>query len=221
MQPLGAAAVEGEAAEQDDARDRVRGLREAGAREVVVDEALRAEAGEQALGDPLLEVQVDGVLGEHAGVLEDDRPDRRLAAPLGELLVRSSAGARSVSRVAAQLGSVSARRSSGGKVQTGLAVLVRGLRERLGAQELERAGERVAERLGLEADPVAGRLEQVLAALDLRLQVFLALARGLELLLGDALALRIEVRLLDLARQPLGVAVADAAAEAGARCRRR
>ena len=52
-----------------------------------MDEALRAEAGEQALRDPLLEVQVDGVLGEHARVLEDDRPDRRLAAPVGELLV--------------------------------------------------------------------------------------------------------------------------------------
>ena len=52
-----------------------------------MDEALRAEAREQALGDPLLEVQVDGVLGEHARVLENDRPDRRLAAPVGELLV--------------------------------------------------------------------------------------------------------------------------------------
>ena len=65
-----------------------------------MDEALRAEAGEQALGDPLLEVQVDGVLGEHAGVLEDDRPDRRLAAPVGELLVllRGALGACRASR---------------------------------------------------------------------------------------------------------------------------
>jgi hypothetical protein len=28
-----------------------------------------------------------GVLGEHARVLEDDRPDRCLAAPVGELLI--------------------------------------------------------------------------------------------------------------------------------------
>ena len=71
-----------------------------------MDEALGAEAREQPLGDALLEVQVDGVLGQHACVLEDDRPDRRLAAPVGELLVALARGARSVSSVAAQLGSV-------------------------------------------------------------------------------------------------------------------
>ena len=72
-----------------------------------------------------------------------------------------------------------------------------------------------ASRNGAASKPAqcAGRFEQALAALDLRLQVLLALARGLELLLGDALLLRIEVRLLDLARQSLGVAVADALAE--------
>ena len=123
-------------------------------------------------------------------------------------------GARSVSRVAAQLASVSARRSSGGKVQTGRPSSSVAFRERLGAEELEGAGERIAERRRLEARPVAGGLEQALAALDLRLQVFLAFARRLELFLGDALLLRVEVRLLDLARQLLGVAVADALAEA-------
>src|SRR3990172_10460532 len=87
VEPLRAPAVERETAEQDHARDRVRGLREARAREVVVNEALRAEAGEQTLRHPLLEVQVDGVLGEDTRVLEDDRPDLRLAAPIGELLV--------------------------------------------------------------------------------------------------------------------------------------
>ena len=45
------------------------------------------------------------------------------------------------------------------------------------------------------------------------LQVVLALARGLELLVGDPLAPCVEVGCLDLAREPLGVAVADAAAE--------
>ena len=87
MQPLGALAVEREAAKQDHARDRVGGLGEAGPGEVVVDEALGAEAGEQTLGHPLLQMQVDGVLREHTGVLEDDWADWRLAAPVGKFLI--------------------------------------------------------------------------------------------------------------------------------------
>ena len=178
-----------------------------------MDEALRAEAGQQPLGDALLQVQVDGVLGQHAGVLEDDRSDGRLAAPVGELLVLLARRPERVegggpARVGLAPGGRAAGRSRlGGRRSSRL------LGERLGTQELEGAGERVAERRRLEADPVARRLEQRLAALDLRLQVLLALARGLELLLGDALLLRVEVRLLDLARQLLGIAVADALAE--------
>ena len=48
--------VERETPEQDHARNRVGGLREASTRQVVVDKALGAEAREQALGDPLLEM---------------------------------------------------------------------------------------------------------------------------------------------------------------------
>ena len=62
-------------------------MREARARQVVVDKALRPEAREQALGNALLEMQVNGVLGEYASVLEDDWPNGRLPAPIGELLV--------------------------------------------------------------------------------------------------------------------------------------
>src|SRR5439155_11017719 len=87
VQSLRALTIEREAAQKDHARDRVRGLRETGARKVVVNEALGAKAGQQPLGDPLLEVQVNSVLRQHAPVLEDDWPDRRLAAPVGDLLV--------------------------------------------------------------------------------------------------------------------------------------
>ena len=118
VQPLGAASVEESRPSRMTRGIESADLGEAGAREIVVDEALRAEAREQPLRDPLLEVQVDGVLGEHAGVLEDDRPDRRLAAPVGELLVLLARRAQSVSSVAAQLGSVAARPSSAGNVQT-------------------------------------------------------------------------------------------------------
>ena len=104
-------------------------------------------------------------------------------------------GARRVSRVAAQLASArraAVERREGPDWSTRI---VGCFRERLGAEELEGARERVAERRRLEAGPGAGCLEQVPAALDLRLQVVLALARRLELLLGDALLLRVEVRL--------------------------
>ena len=87
MQPLGAAPVETEPPEEDDPGNRVLRLGEAGAGQVVVDEALGAEPGEQALGDPLFQMQVHGVVAEHPGVLEDHRPDGRLAAPVGQLLV--------------------------------------------------------------------------------------------------------------------------------------
>ena len=60
------------------------------------------------------------------------------------------------------------------------------------SSEQERASRNGA---GSKPDPVARRLEQGPAALDLRLQIVLALARGLELLLGDALRLRVEVGL--------------------------
>jgi len=50
-------------------------------------------------------------------------------------------------------------------------------------------------------------------ALEAPLQVRLAISGGLELLLADALLLRIEVCVFDLARQALGVAVADALTE--------
>ena len=70
-------------------------------------------------------------------------------------------------------------------------------------------------RNGAASKPVqcARCIEQVPTALYLRLQVFLAFAGRLELFLGDALLLRIEVRPLDLARQLLGVTVTDALTE--------
>src|SRR3990172_6001890 len=118
-------------------------------------------------------------------------------------------GVRSVSTVAAQLASASARRSSRGNLQTRF-VLVPALLDGLCAQELEGAREGIAERLRFEPDPVAGRFQQILAVRDLRLQILLSLAGGLELLLGDALLLGVEVRGLDLASEPIGVIVADA-----------
>ena len=117
--------------------------------------------------------------------------------------------------MAAQLGSAAARRSSGGKRPDAPAVVVVGLGERLGAEQLERAGERVAERLGVEADPLPRALEQVAAALDLRLAAPPgARAPPRAPRRRCCLRSRVEVGRLDLAREALDVAVADAALEA-------
>ena len=201
MEPLGAPAVERQAPEQDHPRNRVRGLREAGAREIVEDEALGAEAGEQALRDALLEVEMDRVLGEDAGVLEDDRPDRRLTAPVGELLVLPAGRAQRVE------GGGPARVGLGAAIEArkaphGGAMLVAALLEALDAKQFQGAREGVAEGCRLESDPVAGRLQQAPAALDLRLQL------GVPPHVVD-----VDVRRLDLAREPIGVAVADALPE--------
>ena len=112
-----------------------------------------AEAREQPLRDPLLEVQVHGRLGEHARVLEHDRPDRRLAPPVGELLAGRVAarGACRASRPSSDR--AAARASSGGNVHTGRPCSSRVSRQRLGAEQLERADERVAERLARRTRP--------------------------------------------------------------------
>jgi hypothetical protein len=50
-------------------------------------ESLRAEPCEQPLCHPLLQMQVNSILGEHARVLEHDGPDQSFPAPLRDLLV--------------------------------------------------------------------------------------------------------------------------------------
>ena len=115
-----------------------------------MDEALRAEASEQALGDALFEVQMNSVLGEHARVLENDRPDRRFAAPVGELLVLLRGRAERVEGGGpARIGLRTAVERREGPDRRRPVVIV-ALRERLGAEELKGARKGVAERLWLE-----------------------------------------------------------------------
>ena len=89
------------------------------------------------------------------------------------------------------------------------AVLVGGLGEWLGAEDLKGATERFAKRCDLEARPRARLLEETAAVFDLRLEILLAIARRFELFLGDALPLLVKVCLLDLPHEALGIAVAD------------
>ena len=59
VEPGRVVAVEAEAGDQVDQRDRARRLGQAGPREVVVDEPLRLEPPEEPLADPVLQVHVD------------------------------------------------------------------------------------------------------------------------------------------------------------------
>src|SRR5262249_21186467 len=93
------------------------------------------------------------------------------------------------------------------------AVLVRRLGERLGAEDLQRARQRVTEGNGFEPGRGPRSFEQSSTALDLGLEVLPPLTGRLKLFLGDALLLGLEVGGLDLAREPLGISVTDALAE--------
>ena len=178
-----------------------------------MDEALRPKAGQQTLCDALLQVQVHRLVGQAAGVREHHRADGRLTPPLRQRLVAAARDTQRVERggpapVAVNLPVERWKAPNLGALRRA------GRAQRGGAQQLQRAGERVPERLRLEADPAARPVEQGAAALDLLVEISLSGARRLQLLRGNAAAARIRVRLLDLARQLAGVAAADARAEA-------
>jgi hypothetical protein len=146
---------------------------------------------------------------KHSRVLKNDRPDRGFAAPIGErliLLAGCPQGVEGRGPACVSLCTTVERR----EVPDWSARVVSRLLKWLGSEEFEGARQRRSKRRCLEARPSPGGREQVLAARDLLLQVFLAFTRLLELLLGNALLLRVEVRPLDLARQLLGIAVPDA-----------
>ena len=131
------------------------GLYQAGPGQVVVDEALGAEPGQQALRHALLQVQVHRVVGEHAGVLEHDRADGGVAPPLGQLLVAPARHAQRIQGGLVQLASASVWPVRGGNVQVGEPSSVRCSCNGLGPDQLQRAGQRGTERLRLEVDPAA------------------------------------------------------------------
>lgn len=83
-------------------------------------------------------------------------------------------------------------------------------RQRLRAQEFEGAGDRIAERLGVEADPPPRCLQVVSATVDLAREVILALTRVLEFGLGRALSGLGEVCGFNRQLEPGGIAMANA-----------
>ena len=185
VQPGGARAVEREAAEQDDARDGVVGLREAGAREVVVDKALREKTTEKALHDAVLEVELHDVFVNAFGRVEDHRTNGRLPAPF-EAAFAVFGGLRSVSSVVGPGGIGSASGVQIGKAKT-LRRLLRCRRrfEGLGTEHFQRAGDGVAKLVIVETDPLPGIVESIPERVDLPLERFPTIPVDFEFLVGD------------------------------------
>ena len=83
-------------AKEDHARDGVGGLAQAGAREVVMDEALRAETSQEAGRDTVLQMEMDHIVVDRAGILEHEldgiaveaRGDRMGLANLSEFILQ-------------------------------------------------------------------------------------------------------------------------------------
>src|SRR5437870_7061468 len=101
-----------------------------------MDESLGTKSGEQTLSDPLLQMQMDRVLGEHARVLEDDWTDWRLAAPVGDfliLLARLSERVQGSEPTRVRLGTPAQRR----KGPDSMACFISGLGERRGAEQFK------------------------------------------------------------------------------------
>src|ERR1044071_8522844 len=71
----------GQAAEQNHTGDRIGGLAEAGAGEVVVDKTLRDESREQPANHGMLQVELDHLICDGSGVFENDWADGGTPAP--------------------------------------------------------------------------------------------------------------------------------------------
>ena len=212
MQALGPAPEEAESAEQHYPGNGVGGLYETGAGKIVVHESLGPKARQQTLRHALVQVQVHGVVGEHSGVLEHDRANGSFPPPLGELLVRLAGGAEGIQGG----GPARIRPRLAGKRRKGpdrFAILGAAFVERRGAHPLQRAGHRVAERIGRELHPAARACQQSTASLDLRFEILPSLAGRFQLLGRDTLLLPHEVGHLYLPCEAVHVPVTYATAK--------
>ena len=161
-----------------------------------------------------------GVVGEHPGVLEDHRSNGRFLPPLGEFLVGlawSAEGIQGGGPARIRLGFAGKR----GKRPDCVAVVGAALLQRCGAHQLQGAGQGVSEWFGRELHPASRPFQQPAASFDLRLEVFLPLACGFELLGRDTLLLTVEVRRFDLPARDASRPGDGFRREGAARCRRR
>ena len=173
----------------------------------MVDEALGAEAGEQPPGDALFEVELHPVVGEAARVLEDDRADGRGLPPLRQLLLALPGGAEGVER-----GFPARLAGEPGEGPEPLPLGIPGFPERVGAEDFQGTGERLAEGFGVEAGLPAGAVEQLAAPLVGVVELVLPAAGGGEFFLGEPPFRGVGRGLAgpDPVGKPVGVGVADA-----------
>ena len=90
--------VEGQPANEQDARHGIGGLREAGAGEIVMNKALRDKTREQTLDNALLKMHLHDFFRHLAWILEYDGPDGRGASPFPKLLVAFAGNTQAVHR---------------------------------------------------------------------------------------------------------------------------
>ena len=203
----GAAAIQREAAKQDDACVLIAAGCEAGTGEVVVHEALRKEASEQALHHAVLEVEVHGRLIERRLRLEHDRADRRRPAPPEVAFAVLRRGAQGVEGVR-PVGCATARRFERREFEGCGAGGELGLLEARVLQKLERAAHGVAQSGVVESECFLRLLEIAFEGVDLVLEFGGALAARLELGLDFRLCGGVGLVVLEFLREGLDLALA-------------
>lgn len=161
MQARGVLAVKRQPAQGQDMRRGLVDKTHAGADQLVVQESLRQKAPEEPLHHPVLQVQVHDLTVQGAGVTEDHGADRRALAPLPRLLI---AGARTAQGVEGDLPGrvgplVERRQDPAGGLVVAYHFVLGGGDQRLGAQELQRGGDRVAKVVAIQLQPVPRLLE--------------------------------------------------------------
>jgi hypothetical protein len=143
--------VEAEAAEEYDTGDGVLGLCEACPREIVVNESLGRETAEEAPDDAMFKVEVNDVIRDDAGVLEDNGPDRRLATPLPDLLPSRPEGAQRIHGLRPRWVGAFVEDWEGELLGTTILGWQRA--QPVSTDEIERRAEGLAEVLVVETDP--------------------------------------------------------------------
>jgi len=119
-------------------------------------------------------VEVNEGVVERARVLEDDRPDRRGAAPFAKILILLARGAERIERaLPARIGAaakIEGRERPRLRRRAGV-LRIEDRLQRLGAEDFERAGDGLSEGVVIEAEPFLGAVEHLAEDLDLRDQL--------------------------------------------------
>lgn len=180
-----------------------------------MDEPLRKEAAQEPFDHAVAEMQLDHIVVDALGSLENHGADWRRPAPLEGPLpvlrhrpqrIQRRAPGRVRAQTAVKVRKLEARGTFAG-VRCGL--------KRRCSEHLQRARQRVAEVARLHADPAARLAEACPERVDLPDECRLTLAGRLEFLRRGGLFCGIQRGTLDLGGDPVGLVVSDAPLERG------